>query len=85
MFFQEACLGGVLQRGCPGSFLREAVKCVETETIPGVMGPAKKIQNEDDGLKLMQRHCRNEEHEARQISQEMLPSKEQENRICSVT
>lgn len=60
---------GVLQRGCTGSFLREAVECVETETIPGFMGPAEEIQNEDDGLKLMQRHCRDKEGETRQISQ----------------
>lgn len=69
MFFQEACLGGVLQRGCTDSFLREAVECVETETIPGFMRPAQEIQNEDDGLKLMQRNCRDEEGETRQISQ----------------
>lgn len=84
MFFQEACLGGVLQRGCTGSFLREVVECVETETIPGFMGPAKEKQNEDDGLKLMQRHCRDEEGETRQIPQ-MFSSKQQENRISSVT
>lgn len=69
MFFQEACLGGVLQRGCTGSFLREAVECVETETIPGFMRPAQEMQNEDDGLKLMQRNCRDEEGKTRQISQ----------------
>jgi len=42
-----------LQRGCADSFLREAVECFETETIPGFMGQAKDTQNKDGGLKLM--------------------------------
>lgn len=52
MFFSEACLGGALQRGCAGSFLGQAFECVETET------QTKGTKNKDDGLKLMQRHCR---------------------------
>ena len=76
-----------MQRGCADSFLREAIEDVETETIPGFMGQAKDTQNEDDGLKLMQRHCRDGKGAVRQISQKMKrPSQgQEENRICSVT
>lgn len=56
MFFSEASLGGALQRGCAHSFLGQAAECVET--VRGFMGQKKGAKNEDDGLKLMQRHCR---------------------------
>lgn len=77
----------MLQRGCADSFLGEAVEYVETETIPDFMGQAKDTQDEDDGLKLMQRHCKNGKGTVSQIPQKMKrPSQgQEENRICSVT